>query len=138
MSPRRTETPQFSIPALLIATVVVAVFAAGVAALQRRDARQRAEEARVAKLNAEARAEILVDVNAICSRLGRLPEDERELVRLMARPMPEVQVGHRLVPIEYHRTGPGSFNLYHMEWTYADYFLYDSKAPQTGWTPVCD
>jgi hypothetical protein len=137
-SQRNPDTPRFSIRGLLIFTVLVAVFAAGASALMRIDARLRAEKARVAKMNAQTRAKIVKEIDAIRARLGRAPENERELVRLMGGSMPEVDVLGHPVSIEYDRTGTNSYKLHHWELSNGDWYECDSSVPQAGWTAIHD
>jgi hypothetical protein len=49
------------------------------------------------------------DIDSIRARLGRLPKDERELVRLRGKPMPLFGSGHH--PISYYRVSDSDYLL---------------------------
>jgi hypothetical protein len=132
------DLPYYSLRRLLVVTAIVAVFVAGISSLARKQSRRRAEEFRVAKADAETRINLVKKIDALSAELGRVPEDERELVQLLGGPMPQVDVAGRAVAIQYRRTGPNSFTLYHWEWEDADYYLYDSTASKAGWQAICD
>ncbi|MHB1037718.1 MAG: hypothetical protein ACYC35_24710 [Pirellulales bacterium] len=94
--------------------------------------------ARIAQRNAENHAvmqTIIEDVEAIRSRLGRVPKDEEELVRLLGCPMPSVcrvQAGLP-TPISYRRRGPSRYDLTFLD---DEIYFYDSDAPTQGWTHI--
>ena len=76
---------------------------------------------------------LLSDIDAISKRLGRVPKDEAELVKLRGKPMPEISRGlggdfHR---IDYYATDANHFwlEIYYDE----EFWYYYSSVPQQGW-----
>ena len=95
-------------------------------------------DARIARRNADNAAvmsKIVADANAACARLGRAPKDEGELIKVLGKPMPKINVGYSLGPIHYAYIGPGHFQLsfINANWNIS---LYDSQTPKRGWYEV--
>jgi hypothetical protein len=74
-----------------------------------------------------------------CAKLGRVPNDQDELLRELGRPMPEVHLGpETLTSIYYQRSGTNSFKLHHPVMSNGDFLVYDSSKPTAGWMPYFD
>ena len=76
--------------------------------------------------------ELIANVEAVRTRLGYAPKDEKELVALMGKSMPSVHDGEHLTPVSYRRTGDNSYRLRYELWA-TDDWNYDSTKPEAGW-----
>lgn len=129
---RRKRRLQFSIKTLLVVVTLSAIPLAALSYLiQRRNAwvaeiKRRAEEDKVTV------KQIVIDVNAVCQRLGRTPKNQAELERIMGKPMPNVHDNGHPTPIHYMRTSDASYLLQYELWA-TDDWIYDSKNPDAGW-----
>jgi hypothetical protein len=135
-TPTTSETPQFSLRALLVAVAVIALCVGLASAsstyLKRRAALKEAELARLAELDKATLIAIVRDAEAIRAKLGRAPMDQEELVSLLGRPMPVIHDGAYPTPISYHRSGENSFLLQYSLLA-TDDWIYDSNKPTAGW-----
>jgi hypothetical protein len=100
---------------------------------------KQAHRAQLAAADAITRQQIVADIDALIASLGRDLQSERELVQLMGKPMPNVHDKFTPVSIEYYPARGGGYELvYWTFWGNADYYVYESKAPQNGWVPKYD
>jgi hypothetical protein len=77
---------------------------------------------------------LIDDVAAISQRLGGVPRDQSELVKLRGKPMPVIpwpHWGHHNV--QYRAIGAERFALYFGGIDAEGYYAYDSGAPERGW-----
>jgi hypothetical protein len=126
------ELARFSIRSVLLLTAVVAVFFACCSAVVRNEQRRRAESDRRDEVNAQVKASIVREAEAIRAKLGRAPEDQAELEDLLGKPLPAFLHEYGESEIGYRKTGVNSFHLWYSYW---DPWYYDSNTPQAGW--VC-
>ena len=133
------NVPRFSVRGLLLVTVVVALIVAVFGGVLRDEARRRADEKRFAEEDAKTRTRLVDDINAICATLGRVPEDQNELERLLGGHMPEVHLGPKtMISIFYFSPAKDRFKLNHLIIGNGDLLVYDSATPKAGWTPIFD
>ena len=85
--------------------------------------------------NAATMQTIISDVNAVCARLGRVPESEEELAKSLGGTMPQIDLGSNISPIHYSRLGPDHFQMsfINANWNIS---LYDSQTPKRGWYEI--
>jgi hypothetical protein len=131
-APASPEPIQFSLRGLLVVVSLIALCAGAVGLLNRREARRKAELAKLAELDKTTVVVIVKDVEAVRAELGRAPKDEDELETLLGRKMPVVHDNGHPTPINYRRTGNNSFMLQYELWA-TDDWIYDSTIPQAGW-----
>lgn len=91
----------------------------------------RTEEARRAVEDARVLQQLVDDTQRITRDLGRIPEDEQELVTLLGRPMPTVYDDGGETPVSYQRRGADAYYFMYTTWSY-DY-VYESSRPDVGW-----
>jgi hypothetical protein len=127
-----TRKPQFSIRTLLIVTAILAVPIAGISYLVHRRNAWLAEVEQRAEQDPITVRQIVLDVDAVCERLGRAPKDQTELESLMGKPMPNVHDNGYPIPIHYVRTSESSYMLQY-ELSATDDWIYDSTKPEAGW-----
>jgi hypothetical protein len=116
------------LPLLMVAAAVVGV----VAWASYQCGYRHAERAYQAEFDRATLREIVKDVDAIRTRLGRAPKDQAELESLLGRPMPHVHDEGRPTPVNYRRTGDNSFQLQYKLWV-TDDWIFDSTKPDAGW-----
>ena len=83
-------------------------------------------------MNAQVKAALVRDAEAIRAKLGRAPEDQTELEGLLGKPLPAFLHEYGASEIRYRKTGVNSFHLWYSYW---DPWYYDSNTPNAGW--VC-
>jgi hypothetical protein len=90
--------------------------------------------ARYLQTNGPTFQALIDDVDTISLRLGRVPNDEEELVELRKQPMPRIPWphwgGH---DIQYHAIDENRFELYFGGIDMERLYVYDSSAPEKGW-----
>jgi hypothetical protein len=80
-----------------------------------------------------AYARLVAEVNAVCVRLGRAPETEKELVKLLGKPLPQIVLTAGVtVPMRYNRLGAKHFRLSFVN-SDGKVQVYDSQMPEHGW-----
>jgi hypothetical protein len=98
-----------------------------------------ARELRIARCFRENRAilqALVDDVDAISQRLGRVPKNEEELVKLREEPMPRIpwpEWGHH--DLRYHAISEHRFALCFGGIDAEGVYVYDSGTPERGWCP---
>src|SRR4051812_27903863 len=105
------DVPRFSLRTLLVIVLIASVILGVFAYLRDRAAWHQAERERLAKLDKATTEQIVVDVEAIRARLGRAPNDERELEALLGHLMPAIHASGREYPISYRRVSENRFQL---------------------------
>jgi hypothetical protein len=81
-------------------------------------------------VNAQVKALIVRDAEAIRAKLGRAPADQAELEELLQKPLPVFLHEYGESEITYRQTGANSFHLVYFYW---DPWYYDSNTPNAGW-----
>ena len=126
-----SEAPQYSLRTLLIAVLVVSLCLGVVAFFRIRAGRWQAELDRLAKIDKVTMEEIVKDVEAIRTRLGRAPKDQSEVEALLGKRMPVVHDHGYPTPVYYFRKSDNRFYL-HYELLDTDDWIYDSDIPKAG------
>src|SRR5262245_12443876 len=109
--PDYTPEYKFSLRTLLIIFVIASAFLGAFAYLRDLTERHRAERERLAKFDLAVEQQIVKDLEAICLKLGRSPNDENELESLLGSPMPVIHAYGKEYPIRYYRLPAGSYRL---------------------------
>lgn len=122
----------FSLRSLFLVVAIIAMCLAVAGYFVRRVTDRLAEDRRHAKLNMEALATIVKDVEAMRTQLGRAPRDVEEVEQLLGKPMPVVYDSGSRTPVNYYHTGNDSFILRYELWG-SDDWIYNSKDPAAGW-----
>ena len=77
---------------------------------------------------------LIDDVGAVSSRLGRVPEDEDELISLRKEPMPRIPWPYwRSHALNYHAMGDRHYRLSFGGIDAEGFYVYDNGTPERGW-----
>jgi hypothetical protein len=129
---RSTDKLQFRLKGLLIFVALVSLPLALISYVARRQAIRRTELERLKELDAVTLHNLVKEVEAIRTQIGRAPRDTDELESLLGKPMPAVHDNGRPTSTRYIRTSENSFILQYGLWA-TDDWIYDSSKPQLGW-----
>jgi hypothetical protein len=88
--------------------------------------------ARLAKKDSETIKQVVIDVEEVRAKLGRVPESQAELETHLGRKLPNVHDGVHPTPINYWRTSDDSYQLQYELWA-TDDWVFDSRNPEAGW-----
>jgi hypothetical protein len=94
----------------------------------------RLREARFASprhVTAETLQAVVSEVDQVCGRLGRIPRDQKELVSLLGKPMPQWSTDRFRERMYYRQIDPDRYELGFGE--DFGWFVYDSGTPDRGW-----
>lgn len=90
------------------------------------------EARETAKANATMQF-VSAEVKALHTRLGRTPNDEVELIKLLGKSLPTIHSGIREIQVEYKCLGPDEFQL-NVGHVWSIYTLIDSQQGEDGWS----
>ncbi|MFL5329977.1 MAG: hypothetical protein ACJ8C4_13815 [Gemmataceae bacterium] len=127
--PYRRSRAKRILGAILLAVSVLNAFGLAILIAYGTGRRQSEREHRE---NSVTLRKLLVDLEDIRTRLGRVPTDEAELIALRGKPMPKAYDQGALYPVDYLRTTDTTYRLHYESWA-TDDWTYDSTKPHEGW-----
>lgn len=131
-----SESPKFSIRFLLAITAMAAIPTAGITCVANQHKARRLKVAQLEKQDAETLKQIVIDVEEVRAKIGRVPESQAELETLLGRKLPYIHdrlyPSVRPMPINYWRTDDDSYKLQY-ELQVTAYWIFDSRDPGAGW-----
>lgn len=127
-----SESPKFSIRFLLIVTTLAAIPIAGFSCEANRRKAWRLKLDQLAKQDVETLKQIVIDVEEVRAKLGRVPDSQEELEALLGRKLPKVHDYGHPTPINYWRISSDSYRLQYELWA-TDDWIFHSSNPGAGW-----
>jgi hypothetical protein len=129
---KSAPTSQFTLQTLLIVISLLIVCLALIVVFRIRAVHRNAELERLAKVDEATMDQIVKDVEAVRTKLGRVPKDQTELEQLLGKSMPEVHPRGYTENVFYFRKTDNSYFLYFPTGMDEDRY-YDSDNPKAGW-----
>lgn len=127
-----SESPRYSIRFLLALTTMAAIPIAGFTCVANQQRAWRTKLAQLALEDAETLKQIVIDVEDVRAKLGRVPDSQEELETLLGRKLPKVHDNGYPTPINYWRISSDSYRLQYELWATDDWIFYSSN-PGAGW-----
>lgn len=127
-----SRSPKFSIRFILAITTIVAIAIPVSTYVANQHKARRIRLAQLAKQDADTLKQIVIAVEEVRKRLGRVPVSQLELEAALGRKLPSIHDNGYPTPINYWRTNYDSYNLQYELWTTEDW-IFDSRTPGAGW-----